>query len=64
MRVSRRRKEQEAAGVGLRTSSCVVLGEEVGKTVYHHYSATPVVFVVETLASNSRHQTRHPEYRA
>ena len=31
----------------MRTSSCVVLGEEVGKTVYHHYSATAVVFVVD-----------------
>ena len=39
-------KEQEAAGVGLRTSSCLVLGE-VAKTVYHHYSATAVVFVVD-----------------
>ena len=57
-----RRTEQDAAAVDSRTSSCWVLGEEVGETVYH-YSATDVVFVVETLAPNSRHRTRHPKYR-
>lgn len=32
--VRRRHTEQEAAdAVGLRTSSCLILGEEVGKTV-------------------------------
>ena len=44
------RTEREAAAVGSRTSSCLVLGEKVGKTVYHHYSAAAVVFVVETIA--------------
>ena len=62
--VGRRRTEREAAAaVGSRTNFCWVLGEEVGETEYHHYSATAVVFVVETLAPNSRHQTRHLRYR-
>ena len=39
MLVRRRRTEREDAAVGLRTSSCLVLEEEVAKTVYHHYSA-------------------------
>ena len=46
MLVKRRRTEREAAAVGLRTSPCL---EEMEKTVYHHYSATAVVFVVETI---------------
>ena len=61
--VRRRCTEREAAAMGWRTSSRLVLGEEVGKTVCRHYSATAVVFVVETLALNSRYQTRHPKYR-
>ena len=52
VQVRRRCTKQEAAAGGLRTSSCLVLGEEVGKTVYHHYSATAVVFVVENIASD------------
>ena len=44
--------DQEAAAVGWRTNSCLVLGEEVGKTVYHHYSAAAAVFVVETITSD------------
>ena len=45
-----RSTERDAAAVGLRTSSCLVLEEEAGKTVYHHYCATAVVLVVETIA--------------
>ena len=59
----RRTKREAAAAVGSRTNFCWVLGEEVGETVYHHYSATAVVFVAETLVPNSMHQTRHPKYR-
>ena len=58
-----RTEREAAAAVGSRTSSCWELGEEVGETVYRPYSATAVVFVVETLAPNSRHQTHHPKYR-
>ena len=57
------RTEREAATVVTRTSSCLVLGEEVEERVYHHYSATAFVFFVETMAPDSRYRTRHPKYR-
>ena len=58
-----RRTERDAALVGMRTSSYLVLGEEAGKTVYHHYCATAVVLVVDSIAPDKRHQTRHLKYR-
>ena len=63
MLVRGRRTEREAAAVGTRTSSCLVLGEEVEKGVYHHYSATAFMFVVETMVPDSRYRMGHPKYR-